>query len=389
MKNFIDLFSGAGGLSYGFTQAGLNCLAGVDSLKPAIETFKRNHPHSLAICDDIRRISTSDFKKKIKNKKVHIVCGGPPCQGFSTIGTGDVDDSRNHLFLEFVRFVKDLNPEIIVIENVTGLLAKKNINTFESIFNCFEQLGYQLNAKVLAAHHYGVPQARRRVVLIGNRINIENKYPLKKFKDIGEVNTSIKDFRTVGWAFKYLIKHKNKILNHNLELSRIKSNIEASRISYIPEGMFIRYERDEKNYLPKNLWFDHDWSKISEKRFREAKYYRLDRNKPSPTIVTSSRMYYHPLENRYLTAREAASLQSFPANFEFMGSNSSQWTQIGNAVPPIMAESIGECIAYMLKNKNKKIKKIIKTDIESIRSSAFDYSKDVYNIKKKQIEFDI
>ena len=140
--------------------------------------------------------------------------------------------------------------------------------------------------------------------------------------------------------------------------------------------------------MPKKLWFDHDWNEIGEKRFREAKFARLDRTKPSPTIVTGSRMYYHPIENRYLTTREAASLQSFPSNFEFKGSNTSQWTQIGNAVPPIMAEAIGKCILKMFKNRNKKIKKIEKTNIEFIRSSAFNYDKDVYS-KSTQLEFNL
>jgi len=383
--NFIDLFSGAGGLSYGFGKAGLNCLAGIDSFKQAIETFKTNHKKSLGISEDIRKISIKEFKKKINNKKIHIICGGPPCQGFSTIGPGDAEDSRNHLFLQFVRFVKELKPEIIVLENVTGLLAKKNINTLKSIFNCFEKLGYNLNAKVLASHHYGVPQIRRRVILIGNRLKIENIYPKKQFNDVGENNQKLDTCRTVGWAFKNLMKNKNKILNHNLELAKIKSNLETARISYVPEGKFIRYERDEKQYLPKKLWFDHDWNEIGEKRFREAKFARLDRTKPSPTIVTGSRMYYHPTENRYLTPREAASLQSFPSNFEFKGSNTSQWTQIGNAVPPIMAEVIGKSILKMFKNRNKKIKKIDKTNIEFIRSTAFNYEKDVYS-SKKQLE---
>ena len=381
--NFIDLFSGAGGLSYGFEKAGLNCLAGVDSYKQAIETFKKNHNKAIAFSEDIRKISINEFKKKIKNKKIQIICGGPPCQGFSTIGPGNAKDSRNHLFLQFVRFVKDLKPEIIVLENVTGLLAKKNINTLKSIFNCFESLGYNLNAKVLASHHYGVPQIRRRVILIGNRINIENIYPKKIFNDIDENNPKLQKCRTVGWAFKNLMKHKNKIFNHNLELAKIRSNIETARISHVPEGKFIRYEKDEKKYLPKKLWFNHDWNKIGEKRFREARYARLNRKKPSPTIVTGSRMYYHPTENRFLTTREAASLQSFPANFEFMGSNTSQWTQIGNAVPPLMAEQIGKAVIKMLKNRNKKIEKSEKTNIEYIRSTAFNYEKDIYSGKKQ------
>ena len=386
--NFIDLFSGAGGLSYGFEKAGLKCLAGIDSFKQAIETFKKNHKHAIATSEDIRKISIKEFKKKINNKKIHIICGGPPCQGFSTIGPGDAKDSRNHLFLEFVRFVKELKPEVIVLENVTGLLAKKNINTLKSIFNCFEKLGYDLNARVLSSHHYGAPQIRRRVILIGNRIKIENMYPKKKFSNVGEKNSNLQAPRTVSWAFKNLIKFKKKSFNHSIGTTNIKSKLEISRISHVPEGKSIRYEKDEKKYLPKKLWFDHDWNKIGEKRFREAKFARLDRSKPSPTIVTGSRMYYHPTENRYLTTREAASLQSFPPEFEFSGSITSQWTQIGNAVPPLMAEAIGGAVKKMLKNKKKKIKKNIKTNIEFIRSTAFNYDKDVSN-QEKQLELNL
>ena len=382
---FIDLFSGAGGLSCGFEKAGLTCLAGIDFLKPAIETFKKNHKNAIGIDGDIRKILIKDFKKKIKNQKVNIICGGPPCQGFSTIGPGDAKDSRNHLFLGFVRFVKELKPEIIVLENVTGLLAKKNIKTLQSIFNCFEELGYDLNARVLSSHHYGAPQIRRRVILIGNRIKIENIYPQKKFSNVGEISSKLQLPRTVSWAFKNLINFKNKSFNHNIETASIKSELEISRISHVPEGKSIRYERDEKKFLPKKLWFNHDWSEIGEKRFREAKFARLDRSKPSPTIVTGSRMYYHPIENRYLTTREAASLQSFPAEFEFFGSITSQWTQIGNAVPPLMAEAIGDAVKKMLKNKKKKIKKNKQTNIEFIRSTAFNYDKDVSN-QEQQLE---
>ena len=162
--------------------------------------------------------------------------------------------------------------------------------------------------------------------------------------------------------------------------------MEKQRIACVPEGKSIRYERDEKKYLPKTLWFDHDWNEIGEKRFREAKFARLDRSKPSPTIVTGRTMYYHPTKNRYLTPREAAAIQSFPANFEFKGSIASQWTQIGNAVPPLMAEKIGECIIKMIKNKKTKLKKIIKTDIEFVRSVAFNYEKDVSH-QKEQLRF--
>jgi DNA (cytosine-5)-methyltransferase 1 len=384
--NFIDLFSGAGGLSTGFSKAGLNCLAGIDFLKPAMETFSLNHKDAIGIHADIRKIKTKEFKKIIKNQKVHMVCGGPPCQGFSTIGPGNSRDSRNHLFLEYVRFVKDLKPNVIVMENVTGLLAKKNMNTLRSIFNCFEKLGYHLDIKVLSSHHYGVPQIRRRVILIGNNLKIENKYPFKEYNNVDEKIKGFKDARTVGWAFKKLLASGKKCFNHDEGAAYVRNDMEKRRIACVPEGKSIRYERDEKKYLPKALWFDHDWKEIDEKRFREAKFARLDRSKPSPTIVTGRTMYYHPTKNRYLTPREAAAIQSFPANFEFKGSVASQWTQIGNAVPPLMAEKIGECIVKMIKNKKNKLKKISKTDIELVRSVAFNYEKDVSH-QKEQLRF--
>ena len=386
--NFIDLFCGAGGLSSGLIKSGMNCLLGIDFLEPAIETFKQNHKSSIGICGDLREIKTEEIKKVIKNKKVHLICGGPPCQGFSTIGPGDAHDSRNHLFLEFVRFVKDFKPDFLIIENVTGLLAKKNRNTLESIFSCFEELGYHLDIRVLSANHYGVPQARRRVIIIGNKLRIENKYPEKKYNNKDNINPKLKKCRTVRWAFENLLSFRGKQYNHDIETAQIRKNIEKARIDFVPEGRFIRYERDEKEFLPKELWFDHDWNKISEKRFREAKYARLDRNLPSPTIVTNRKMYYHPTESRYLTVREAASLQSFPSNYKFSGSVTKQWTQIGNAVPPLMAEAIGRSIIEMHKGRRKKVKFLSKRDIESIRSYAFKYDKDVFD-QPKQISLDL
>ena len=208
--NFLDLFCGAGGFSNGLESAGLNCLLGVDFLEPAIQTFERNHPNSIGICGDIQKIDTSDIRKKIKNKKVHLICGGPPCQGFSTIGKGDADDSRNHLFLDFVRFVKDFNPNYILIENVTGLLATKNRNTLQSIFNEFNKLGYHLDLKVLSSNHFGVPEVRRRVIIIGNNQKCRNFYPKKEYSNPGEIDPKLKPCRTVGWAFENGLSYYNK-----------------------------------------------------------------------------------------------------------------------------------------------------------------------------------
>lgn len=275
------------------------------------------------------------------------------------------------------------------MENVTGLLATKNSNTLTSIFRCFESLGYRLDIKVLSSNHYGVPQIRRRVIFIGNRINVQNRFPKKKFRDIDEKDLKLSKSITVGNALKRINSFKKNLPNHNIDKAKINNPLDLKRINYVPEGKFIRYEKDEKKYLPKNLWFKHDWNKIGEKRFREAKYHRLDRSKPSPTIVTNRTMYYHPTENRYLTTREAASLQSFPLNFYFCGTTSSQWIQIGNAVPVKMALEIAKCIKEMLNDK-KKIKiqniELASDNIEFVRSHAFNYEKDVYSLNEKKFK---
>lgn len=343
--NFIDLFCGCGGFSYGLEKAGLNCLAGIDFLKDAIETFGLNHPNAISICEDLRKLDPKKVELLIKNKKVHLICGGPPCQGFSTIGTGDANDYRNQLFLEFVKFVEYFRPSYIIVENVPGLMAKKNRNTLLSIFKCFEEIGYHVDVKVLSSDHYGVPEVRRRVIIVGNNKNIKNKFPNQIYGD----DANFKNRNTVGWAFENLVRSRGKIFNHTIQQAIIKKDIHLKRIRCVPEGKSIRYERDEKEYLPRNLWFDHDWYKMTENRFRDAKYFRLSRHKPAPTITTKSNMYYHPIEDRFLTVREAAALQSFPPDFQIEGSLTKQWVQIGNAVPPMMAEQIGKSILLMHK----------------------------------------
>lgn len=377
--NFIDLFSGCGGISLGLESAGLNCLLGLDFFEPAIETFKLNHKNSIGICGDIQKTKTSDIKRLIKNQRVDLICGGPPCQGFSTVGLGQADDKRNHLFLDFVRFVRDFKPSYIMIENVTGLLAKKNEDTLKSIYREFQKLGYHLDIRVLTSSHFGVPEVRRRVIILGNNIGCQNFYPEKEFSNYGEKIKGLKPVRSVEWAFNNLLSYRGQTLNHDISSAQIKKEIDKKRIKYIPEGKYIRYEKDEKELLPKSLWFDHDWGALGEGRFREAKYQRLDRKKPSPTILTSRSIYYHPTEDRYLTLREAAALQSFPAKFEFCGSLASQWTQVGNAVPPLMAMKIGEAILKTEANKNIKYKDAPLFDFESIRKYAFKYDKDTHD----------
>ena len=378
-KTFIDLFSGAGGMSCGLEMAGWACLLGIDHDRTAIETFQHNHLQAKAIAGDIREISNQQIQTIIEYQKVDLICGGPPCQGFSTIGQNDHLDERNFLFLEFLRIVEALKPDYIIVENVTGLLSKKNENVLKTIIKSFTDLGYTIDVKVLSAHHYGVPEKRRRTIFLGNRFGVKNIYPDKMFKDSKKDHQDLPLPRNVEWAFDNLLESNGENLNHDITRSQIVNDLERERISHIPEGKSVRYERDQSAYLPKNLWFDVDWSSIHEERFREAKLNRLDRQDCANTINTSRTTYYHPVETRYLTPREAAAIQSFPANYFFCGTITQQWRQIGNAVPPLLAKALGESILVLDSLKNNMDATNSIEDIQSIRAKAFSYKENTFN----------
>lgn len=376
--NFIDVFAGAGGLSCGMERAGWKCLLGVDFDKYAMQTFAANHKHAQTYCGDIKALSEGEIKKLLNGETVHAVVGGPPCQGFSTVGVGNPKDERNHLFMEFVRVVKVTKPLFVIMENVTGLVASKNEATLHSIFKKFGELGYHMNVKVMSADHYGVPEKRRRTILIGSRLGGMVEYPKETHNTV--IAKTFRPARTVGDVLADLKAKDGQIYNHDLEAAAISSEIDRKRIARIPEGKGIRYERDEKAYFKsKNLKLGVDWENIREGRFRQTKYHRLSRSEASPTIMTHRHNYFHPVENRYLTAREAAAIQSFPNHFVFKGPTSAQWRQIGNAVPPLLGEALGkQLLAHFRKCENLALTKkvssgTIDATIRQLRERAFHY----------------
>lgn len=167
-KNVLDLFCGSGGLSKGFEWAGYNIIAANDNFSAACETYKNNHKKTIMVEGDITKKEVkNELYKSIKNKKIDIVIGGPPCQGFSYAGKRLVDDPRNFLFREFVEVVKKIKPKVVLVENVEGILTSNDGKTFESIKDSFSELGYKMHGKKLLAVRYGVPQKRKRVVMIG------------------------------------------------------------------------------------------------------------------------------------------------------------------------------------------------------------------------------
>jgi DNA (cytosine-5)-methyltransferase 1 len=375
--NFIDVFSGAGGLSCGLEMSGHKCLLGVDYDQHAINTFAKNHKFAQTYCGDIRKLSTKMLKELTNDQKIHAVVGGPPCQGFSTAGAGNPKDSRNQLFLEFVRVVKVTKPSFVVMENVTGLVAKKNELILKRILKQFTKLGYQMEVQVLSAHNYGVAEKRRRTIFIGTLINDKPIFPQITHEDQG-LNKK-KHTVTLSDIFSNLTDRKKVAHNHDIDAAALKNSIDRKRIARIPEGKGIRYERDEKAYFTKSLKLGVNWEELKENRFRQCKYQRLDNALPSPTIMTNRHSYYHPTENRYLTAREAAKIQSFPNNFIFTGPVSAQWRQIGNAVPPLLGKSIGIALGHMVdESMNTKLgqktkKNTNKEVIKNIRGKAFVY----------------
>ena len=362
---FIDLFSGCGGFSNGLEQAGHECLLGIDFEAAAVQSFAKNHPDAHALHMDIHKLTKPKLAKLINFDEVDMVVGGPPCQGFSTVGKGDVADERNSLFQQFVRIVKITEPKIILFENVTGMLAAKNGPVLHKIFKSFERLGYHMDAQVMSADEYGVPSRRRRAIIMGVKGG-EPEFPKS-------ITAKKSDYVTVREALTKLKTRGGAIYNHQIDKSILSNKLDEKRLSYIPAGRGIRYEKDEIELLPARLRFDVDWKNMNENRFRQTRLQRIPLDTPAPTILTSRTMYYHPNENRYLTVREAAKLQSFPNDFIFEGSVTAQFKQIGNAVPPKLAKSLGLALKKIKFNKKKKVEKLDLKKRENITKKAFSY----------------
>lgn len=330
INKFIDLFSGAGGLLRGFMDAGFEPEFSVEVWEPAIQTHNRNYPQIPVWDRDIRTISNDEIAKY--KGQVDLIVGGPPCQGFSTIGKRLVKDPRNELVFEFIRFVDVIRPKVFLMENVRGLLSANNGVIKDAITAEFEAIGYRVKHEVICAADYGVPQMRYRVLFLGIRedLGVEPSFPERKNdKD---------NYANVGDAIMDLVGQENVFPNH---VPMKHNDIVTKRISCIKEGEGIPEEG-----LPEEV------SKGSRSDFTENKiknfshvYKRLSRFKPATTMVPGHNAFpLHPTENRSLTVREAARIQTFPDDVIFEGNRQNQCIQVGNAVPVKLAYEMAKHI---------------------------------------------
>lgn len=329
MYKYIDLFAGAGGMSLGFDNAEFENVLAVEYDKCFAETYSFNFPkHNLKVAD-IKNISNDEIKKLIGNKKIDVIIGGPPCQGFSIagkIGRNFIDDERNQLFKEFVRFVEVIKPRIFVMENVAALKTHNKGKTIEEIIKEFERIGYTVKCDVLNAVNYGVPQQRRRIFVIGT-LGKENKFnfPKKTTKQM-TIKEALKDLPELKSG------ETSNIPNHNA-MNHSKQMLE--KMSYVKDG-------GDRNDIPED---------IRPKSGDIRKYIRYNSNEPSICITGDMRKVFHFNQNRALTGRELARIQTFPDNFIFKGNAGKVQQQIGNAVPPKLAFQIANSVKEVLDNE--------------------------------------
>lgn len=339
--NVIDLFCGCGGLSYGFEKAGYNILLGIDNDKKALETFELNHNNSKSICGDITKITyESDIKPLIKGKTIDVIIGGPPCQGMSLSGPRKFEDPRNRLYLSYIRLVKEIQPRAFVIENVPGLVGLFGGRIKDSIIQKFTDMGYDIQYKILCAADYGVPQNRKRVVFVGVKEGDFKYPPISEYQincemalsDLppleNEIGTEKAEYITEPQnAYQRLMREDSDVVRNHIAANH--SDKVKKIISLVPDG---------GNYkdLPEEY--------RNSRNFHVA-WTRFASDKPAPTIDTGHRHHFHYKYNRVPTVRECARLQSFPDDFIFLGNKTEQFRQVGNAVPPLMAQ----CIAKQLK----------------------------------------
>jgi DNA (cytosine-5)-methyltransferase 1 len=343
---YVDLFAGAGGLSLGVDRAGFDLVHAVEVDQDARSTFANNREgwDASDLTGDIRDVETADIASVVGTDTVDLVVGGPPCQGFSEVVSPDGSDDRNHLFTHFINWVNELDPEAALFENVRGIQSTAGGKFLTAVEKSFERLGYDVSHRVVTASDFGVPQHRRRLIVVASRRG-RDKNPFAGFE--------VDPIRTPS------------VIDGIGDLPEVKPGERATEYDTSPTTVLQKDLRGESDSLTSHVAADHSermvamMSHISDGGDRTEipdelqpssgyhnSYSRLSSDDPAVAITSnmskpSSARCIHPFQDRGLTPREGARLQTFPDEYEFTGGLQSTRQQIGNAVPPYLGESLG------------------------------------------------
>lgn len=397
------LFSGCGGLDLGFIQAGFNVVWANDFFKEAVETYKKNISNHIVL-GDITKISSSEIPNDFD-----ILLGGFPCQGFSIANIKrSMEDERNFLYKEMLRVIGDKQPKYFVAENVKGLLSMQKGKVIEMIINDFQNIGYDVDYKLMKASEYGVPQHRERVVIIGNRLGLKNPFPKKTHGDEEDLIPFFSTKEAVGHLSNVRIRDKNfvlkgeKIINH-----KARTNVHDEfwgrkhKVNQFDICDYLKYWRSKSGWSTKRVdehfgyahtaghWFrkdngsgsipnPSDWWELKKILGFDDKYdkqvtelelkpitfeqsLRINNWETPSDTITATGPEIHPNKERRMSVRECAIIQTFPNDFEFVGSLGNMYKQIGNAVPVLLAKKIAseikkELQKYDDKQRNRRVR---------------------------------
>ena len=381
----LDLFCGAGGLTEGFRQAGFECVYANDINYWAIETFRANHPSTLADNRPIEEVDVKSLRNKLGLKKgdLDILVGGPPCQGFSINAPERfLDDARNSLFRHYVRFLDEFQPKALLFENVPGMLSLGGGVIFERIIKALQEHGYNISVKILFAAHYGVPQERWRTIILGSRTGtvFEHPYPTNyamaranfrggktmTFRLMPLEQSSLKPFVTLHEAIGDLPRVKigsgGEIIAYDKpphsDYARMMRSGEAVTYNHVGGNLSAQNIERMKYVKPGGSWRDIPFE-LLPKGMQKARlsdhtkrYGRLRKDGLAGTVLTKCDPHWGavflPDQDRALTVREAARIQSFPDRYKFLGPRVAQYEQVGNAVPVLMARTLAKSIKNYL-----------------------------------------
>lgn len=384
----LDLFAGAGGLSEGLREAGFTSLYANEISPRYAQTYATNHPLTPVDSRDIRIVDAQKVRALLglKRGELDLIAGGPPCQGFSiNAPKRSTDDSRNHLFREYLRFVTEFEPRVVMIENVPGMVSFEGGATLDAILESLEHLGYDTDVRILYAPHYGIPQTRWRTIILGARdglnpnklfpeplrqapvrvnftsqfagrtlVNLPRSLELPSHVTVrdaigdlpilqnGEMGDLTKPYRhPADNPYQQLMRVGSEGVTCH-EAARL-SKINIERMSHIPPGG--NWTDIPETLLPRGM-------RMARRSDHTKRYGRVSPTGLASTILTKCDphwgAYFHYEQNRTFSVREAARLQSFPDTYVFCGSRVEQYEQVGNAVPPLLGAALGRTIASVL-----------------------------------------